>query len=120
MQNFAAWDNYVGDALATFTELQKQPEIDPERTGLLGHSEGTYIVEQIAGTGQQVAHPPAALVVISAPGRPYDVVLREQVAHALQRDHVSAESTTFVLSRYGKRLLIQERFGLPLPPNVCC
>lgn len=100
VQNFAAWDNYVGDAMATLTELQKQPEIDPARTGLLGHSEGTYIVEQIASTSQQLAHPPAAMVVISAPGRPYDVVLREQVDHALQRDHTSADTTAFVLSHY--------------------
>ena len=100
VQNFAAWDNYVGDAMATLAELQKQPEIDPARTGLLGHSEGTYIVEQIASTSQQLVHPPAALVVISAPGRPYDVVLREQLDHALQRDHTSADTTAFVLSHY--------------------
>lgn len=98
MQHFAAWDNYVGDALATFIYLQQQPEIDAARSGLIGHSEGAYLVEQIAS--QQVAHPPAALVLISAPGRPYDVLTREQLDHALQRDHTSADTTAFVLGKY--------------------
>lgn len=98
VQHFAAWGHYVDDALATFTYLQQQSEIDPARTGLLGHSEGTYIVEQVASG--QFAHPPAALVLISAPGRPYDVLAREQVAHLLQRDQTSAETTAFVLAKY--------------------
>lgn len=100
VQDFQAWDNYVGDALATLRYLQQQPEIDPARTAPIGHSEGAYIVEELANPSQQLPHPPAALVVISGPGRPYDVGLREQIDHALQRDHASADTTAFVLSRY--------------------
>ncbi len=83
IQDFVAWDNYVGDARATLNYLQQQPEIDPARTALIGHSEGSIIVGQVAVMTQGLAHPPAALVLISAPGRPIDVILREQIAHQL-------------------------------------
>ena len=98
LQDFFAWDNYVGDARATLSELQQQPEIDPARTALIGHSEGSIIVGQIAAMNQGLAHPPAALVLISAPGRPIDVILREQVAHQLERQPTIPEA--FVLSKY--------------------
>lgn len=68
MQDFVAWDNFVGDARATLKYLQQQPEIDPARTALIGHSEGSIIVGQVAAAEQGLAHPPAALVLISAPG----------------------------------------------------
>jgi dienelactone hydrolase len=48
LQDFFDWDNYVGDARDTLRELQQQPEIDPARTALIGHSEGSNIVGQVA------------------------------------------------------------------------
>ena len=98
LQDFDAWDNFVGDARATLNYLQQQPEIDPARTALIGHSEGSIIVGQVAARSQGMAHPPAALVLISAPGRPIDVVLREQIAHQLQQQPTIPAA--FVLSKY--------------------
>lgn len=100
VQDFAAWANYVADAQASLTYLQQQPEIDPAHIALIGHSEGGYIVEQVASMEQTAGHPVAALVLISAPGRTYDVVFREQVVNLLAREDVSANTTAFVLSKY--------------------
>src|SRR5207237_9675678 len=82
---FFDWDNCVGDARATLSELQQQPEIDPARTALIGHSEGSIIVGEVAAMDKGLAHPAAALVLISAPGRPIDVILREQITHQLEQ-----------------------------------
>ena len=111
MQDFVAWDNFVGDARATLTYLQQQPEIDPSRTALIGHSEGSVIVGQIGAAQQGLAHPPAALVLISAPGRPLDVVLREQIAHQLERQ--SSIPETFVLSKYDEIITSLKETGKP-------
>ena len=111
IQDFAAWNNYVGDARATLKELQQQPEIDPAHTALIGHSEGSIIAGQVATMTQGLAHPPAALVLISAPGRPIDVVLREQIAHQLAaQPNIPAD---FVLSKYDEIIASLRQTGKP-------
>jgi uncharacterized protein len=111
MQDFVAWDNFVGDARASMQYLQQQPEIDPTRTALIGHSEGSVIVGQIGAAQQGLAHPPAALVLISAPGRPLDVVLREQIAHQLERQ--PSIPAAFVLSKYDEIIASLRQTGKP-------
>jgi pimeloyl-ACP methyl ester carboxylesterase len=111
MQDFVAWDNFVGDARASLQYLQQQPEIDPARTALIGHSEGSVIVGQIGAAQQGLAHPPAALVLISAPGHPIDVVLREQIAHQLERQ--PGIPSAFVLSKYDEIIASLKEMGKP-------
>jgi len=111
IQDFAAWDNYVEDAKATLNYLQLQPEIDPAHTALIGHSEGSIIAGQVAVMTSGLAHPPAALVLISAPGRPIDVILREQIAHQL-----AAQPTipaAFVLNKYDEIIASLRQTGKP-------
>lgn len=81
--DFAAWENLVGDAAATLNYLQQQPEIDPARTALVGHSEGSILAEQVAAEGTGLANPPVALVLTGAPGRPFDVVVREIISNTV-------------------------------------
>ena len=111
MQDFVAWDNFVGDARATLKYLQQQPEIDPARTALLGHSEGSVIVEQVAALGQGLTHLPVALVLIGAPGRPFDAVLREQIAHLLKQQPPA--TIAFVLSKYDQIIASLRQTGKP-------
>lgn len=111
MQDFVAWDNFVGDARATLKYLQQQPEIDPARTALIGHSEGSIIVGQVAAAVQGLTHPPAALVLISAPGRPIDVILREQIAHQLEQQPTIPAA--FVLSKYDEIIASLKQTGMP-------
>ena len=111
IQDFAAWDNYVEDAKATLNFLQQQPEIDPAHTALIGHSEGSIISGQVAVMTSGLTYPPAALVLISAPGRPVDVGLREQIAQQL-----AAQPTIpadFVLSKYDEIIASLRQTGKP-------
>ncbi len=99
IQNFAAWDNYVGDAAASLHYLQQQAAIDSARTALMGHSEGTYIAEQVAASPQPGTRAPAALVLLSGPGRTGDVLAREQIDNALKQE-ASSDIEAFVLQQY--------------------
>ncbi len=111
IQDFAAWDNYIEDARATLNFLQQQPEIDAAHTALIGHSEGSVIAGEVAVMTSGLAHPPAALVLISAPGRPLDVVLREQIARQLAaQPDIPAN---FVLSKYDEIIASIRQTGKP-------
>jgi uncharacterized protein len=77
---FTPWESFVGDAAAALSYLQDQPEIDANRTAMIGHSEGGMLVLQAAVEGKCFRKPPAALVLAATPGRRGDIVLRGQVA----------------------------------------
>jgi dienelactone hydrolase len=77
---FVKWENFLGDAVAALAFLQDQPEIDPNRTAMIGHSEGGMLNLQAAGEGKGFRRPPAALVLAGTPGRQGEVVLRQQIA----------------------------------------
>lgn len=110
LSDFVAWENYVGDTVAGLRYLQQQPEIDPARTGLLGHSEGGLIALQAAHTLQvmpalvttnppSVTQAPQVLVLVSTPGRPLDKVVHEQLAGLLKRQQATPEQMRFFLDK---------------------
>ncbi len=68
------------DAEAGLAYLRSRPEINPHRTGLLGHSEGGLIAPMIAAKDQPAARNKsvAFLVLLAAPGVPGSQVLPEQ------------------------------------------
>jgi uncharacterized protein len=100
LQNFVAWQNYVDDAVATLHYLQAQPEIVLDDTAIIGHSEGSIIASQIVGTQQKHSPSPRAIVLIGAPGRTLDVILREQIANGLNQLQTPDDATVFALQQY--------------------
>lgn len=78
------------DALTILQYLRQQPNVDPARFFLLGHSEGTGIVSKLAAEHPQLVR---GVVAISVIGDSPKVLLRRQLvdnqvgyAHALDRD----------------------------------
>ncbi|MDR3133235.1 MAG: alpha/beta hydrolase [Prevotellaceae bacterium] len=57
----AALDDFASDALSAINYLKTRPEVNPAKTGLLGHSEGGTIAFLLAG-----GHPEIAYVVSMA------------------------------------------------------
>lgn len=51
----ATTPDFASDALAAVAYLKTRPEIDPERIGLLGHSEGAIVVPIAANRSEDVA-----------------------------------------------------------------
>ncbi len=80
LPTFTARESYVGDAAAALSYLQDQADIDASRTAMVGHSEGGMLILQATVERQGFPEPPAALVLVSTPGRRLDIVVRGQVA----------------------------------------
>ncbi len=62
------------DTDAALTWLKAQPNIDPSRVGLIGHSEGAMIAPIVASSRDEVAY----AVLLAGPSVPGDVLLGEQ------------------------------------------
>jgi uncharacterized protein len=76
-----------GDARAAFEWLEKQPEIDPKRVGLVGHSIGGTIVATVAARTQRAAF----VVVLAGPGIPGSELVPMQIAISMERSNTPPE-----------------------------
>ena len=114
--DFFSWDSFVGDAKAALVCLQTQPEVEGKRVVVAGHSEGATIAMQIARDLQGAANAPAGLILISAPGRTGDVILREQITMGLRRNGVPAEQARLNADYVELAINQIERDGT-IPPN---
>ena len=62
--DIATFEDFARDSLAAVAYLKTRPEIDAEKIGLIGHSEGGAIAPMAASTSPDVAY----LVLMAAPG----------------------------------------------------
>jgi pimeloyl-ACP methyl ester carboxylesterase len=76
----ATTDTYTKDVSAGIDFLLKQPEIDPKRIGLLGHSEGGLIAPFVAAARPESV---AFIILLAGPGVPGSEVLERQMAAIL-------------------------------------
>lgn len=92
----------VDDAVAALEALRVQPEIDPARTFVLGHSLGAMMAPRILQRSPQAA----GGILLAAPARPLHVLILEQVEYiaGLQDDPALAEQVAAQLEavRAGK------------------
>lgn len=78
----ATLHSYAENVRDWFGFLRERPGVDPERLGLIGHSEGALIA--LYAAANDLASP-AALVLIAGPGRPMEDLIREQVLNGYRR-----------------------------------
>lgn len=71
----ATTDDFVLDAKACLDFLTTQPDIDPKRIGMVGHSEGGMIAPMLAAQDPRAAF----LVLLAGPGIAGDEVVRRQI-----------------------------------------
>ncbi|WP_282607716.1 S9 family peptidase [Pelagibius sp. Alg239-R121] len=95
LRTFMAWENFVADAEMGYRWLASDLEIDGERVGVAGHSEGGLIALEIS---QRRKVSPRALVLLATPGRPFGAVLRDQLNGLLDRQGATARQRTFFLA----------------------
>jgi pimeloyl-ACP methyl ester carboxylesterase len=72
-------DETVEDATRAIALLRKQPEIDPNRIYVLGHSLGGYASPRIAARDRKLA----GLILMAAPARPVEDVAYGQTEYVL-------------------------------------
>lgn len=117
LADFVAWEYFVDDVVAAARAVREQPEVDTARVVLLGHSEGGLLVMHAAIAMQDAGCPPAAVVLVSTPGRSLDVVIREQLCGAFKRLGISAAATERLL-RLNDEIIAEIRDHGTVPADV--
>jgi uncharacterized protein len=106
--------SFAGDVEAGIEFLVSRKDIDPERIGLIGHSEGGLIAPMVASKSADVAF----IVLMAAPGVKGEELLKQQAALVAKARGASDEvialnletqSRMFALLRQGKDYIAMER-----------
>ena len=113
---FFGWQKFVDDAAAGLDLLRQQPEVDPTRVGMLGHSEGSLLSLQVAANRHGKPNGPKVLVLLGCTGRPMGIVIHEQIARSLTKSGAPAEIAKPYLD-YTDAACKALAAGQPLPPN---
>ncbi len=66
--------DFARDARAVVEWLQRDARVDPERVGVVGHSEGGLVATMLAASMDGLSH----VVLLAGPGVPGDQILRSQ------------------------------------------
>ncbi len=89
----AGFSEFLADAGSALRYLRSREDVDAERVGIIGHSEGALLAGKLAAGEQEVA----AVALIGAPAEPLDRVLLGQVrARALARGADRREAARIV------------------------
>lgn len=96
----ATTEDFATDVEAGIQYLKSRPEIDPERMGLIGHSEGGLIAPMIAARSRDIAF----LVLMAAPGVSGEEILLQQGA-LINRAAGRSDSFIATSSALQRRLL---------------
>lgn len=130
-------EDFVGDALAAAAELERHPEIDPARIGLIGHSEGGLIAPMaaarapdkiafivlLAGTGVSGREVLASQLraMAQAAGAPADALDAQEAAQRRAIDAIAGNAPPEAVE-LAVRALARVQLGLApdgdVPPNV--
>jgi uncharacterized protein len=97
------------DVLAAVSFLSNHPEVDPDRIGVIGHSQGGYVAPMAAAESDQISF----IVLLAGPAQ----TVRDQVlTHrriTLERGGVSEEEVESALKRLERRLNLARRVRSP-------
>ena len=83
----ATSEDFATDVLAGIEYLQAREEIDPEKIGLIGHSEGGIIAPMVASQSRDVAF----IVLMAGTGLPGEEILHMQAALIAEAEGASDE-----------------------------
>ena len=112
---FFGWENFIGDVAAAYRHLAGLSDINGARVAILGHSEGGTLA--LAAAKAAGATAPAALVLAATPGRPYDVLLIEQV-DALMRRQGASDAVREALNQEHRRIVEHIRANGTVPGDM--
>ena len=111
LREFMAWENFVTDARMAYRWLASAPDVDSERVGVAGHSEGGLIALQMS---QQKRVAPKVLVLLSTPGRPLGEVIEDQLTALLERQGATKTQRSHLLAEDARiRAAIQAMAEVP-------
>ncbi len=82
--DYTLHDETIEDAVRAVALLRKQPEVDPARIFVLGHSLGGYALPRIVSESAKQGAPIAGAVFLAANARPIEDVGQEQAEYVLK------------------------------------
>ena len=91
----ASRTDLLDDARSALEGLRSQPEIDPARCILVGHSEGAYLAPVLAADDETIA----GIVLLSGAARSLDVITRWQVETLLRAQGIDGEALAAALAQ---------------------
>ncbi|MDA2808285.1 alpha/beta hydrolase family protein [Nocardiopsis suaedae] len=100
------FDDFEAQMAAAYTELAEQPEVDPSRLLVLGHSEGALFALRSPGAVEGPA--PAGLVLAAPPGNRYMDLIDRQITDQTRR----AESMGAMTASDAEELLSDTRLAI--------
>lgn len=111
-QNQTSLTHLARDAAAAYQFLRQQPQVDPQRVGILGYEDGALIGMALAG---ELPTPPKVLVCLAPPGRTPAIILRDNLQQRWRSEGVPAEKIQRRLADFDAALTALY-YRLPLPP----
>ncbi|MBX3110820.1 MAG: acetylxylan esterase [Fimbriimonadaceae bacterium] len=111
-EDFFSFEAFTGDAEGGMAWLRSQPEVDPTRTAVLGHSEGGLIALAIAGRVK-----PKGLILVATAGRDLGVVVEEQIGQGFSAQFTPKDTLAKLVSDT-KRAVASVRNGSPVPQDI--
>lgn len=82
LKDLTVKEETIDDAVAAVEFLRSQPQIDPKRIYVVGHSLGGYLVPRIAQADPNIA----GAVILASPTRPLEDLMLEQTRYILGTD----------------------------------
>ncbi|MEN3186953.1 MAG: alpha/beta fold hydrolase [Atribacterota bacterium] len=90
ISRFTVEEEVITDTLQALQFLSRQPEIDPEKVFLFGHSLGGYLAPEIAFRDGKLK----GIILCAAPARPLHQLIPEQMEYVFSLDGVLASDET--------------------------
>lgn len=106
MAEFYTWELAEEDWRCAFAFLSAQPDIDANRVGIIGHSEGGMVALRLAQSER-----PAALALLATAARPLAAVVTEQLSALLDRQGAQGEQRAALMAHLAGVLALLEREG---------
>ncbi|MDW8291174.1 MAG: alpha/beta hydrolase [Armatimonadota bacterium] len=111
-QDKTSLSHLARDAVAAYQFLRQQPQVDPQRVGVLGYEDGALIGMALAG---ELPQPPKVLVCLAPPGRTPAIILRENLQQRWRSEGLSADKIQRRLADFDAALAALY-YRLPMPP----
>ncbi|MFC2078716.1 alpha/beta hydrolase family protein [Candidatus Bipolaricaulota bacterium] len=100
----ASRSDLVADARAAIQVLREQPEIDPTRVFLIGHSEGSYLAPQLAIDDADIA----GVILLAGGARALDAITRWQVESLLSQQGIEGAALEAALEQQDQYIAFVE------------
>jgi dienelactone hydrolase len=82
IKDFTVEDETIDDAVAAVEFVRRQPQVDPRKVFVAGHSLGGYLAPRIAQADSNIA----GMILLAGAARPLEDLMVEQIRYVLESD----------------------------------